>query len=55
MAKIIFKILVVTFKVILMFLGLCGLISAGAITWSGIKEAWIGDCRDIRPLVDEYM
>lgn len=55
MAKIIFKILVVAFKLILTFFGICGLIAAGAITWTGIKEAWVNYWNNISPIMDEYM
>ena len=55
MAKIIFKVVKVIVKVFAAFAAICALYAAGAITWSGIKEAWISYFREMSPVMDKYI
>jgi hypothetical protein len=52
MAKIIFKVVKVIVKAIIAVIIILTAIGAGQITWTGIKNAWIGYVKDIAELYE---
>ena len=54
MAKIIFKVVIWILKVFAVLAAICSLYTVGAVTWTGVKEAWKEYASDMNDLAYKF-